>query len=173
MSKKGKVLGRDPLFWVRDTRKEKPETSEQGPPEDTPTASAEPGAEPAPGGAAPAVEAPMPSQAPAAEPSALQEPSGPAAAPSSAAVPPLRAAAPPAVTPVSSGYARPALPVSTPEFREPRGMFLAVVLINMLLLLMLGLFGYLNLSSRIRRLEEKAAEQKPPAAAPSGGSVVR
>jgi len=142
MAKKGKALGKDPLFWVRDTRQEGPETSEQPPSEDTPTAHVEP---------------PPP-----------LEPSDPVAPPAEAADLVAAVAAPEAPAPAQA----PALPAGpTPlglfprqEIREPRGAFLVLVLLNMLLLLGLGLIGFLYLGSRIDSLERRVDTVAPPAA---------
>ncbi len=90
IGKKGKVLGRDPLFWVRDTRKQAPETSERPVEDERPTehlatapaakpeavsskapAASAPGAQPAALKPPPASGQPRPAPAPATADTAL------------------------------------------------------------------------------------------------------
>ena len=145
MAKKGKALGRDPLFWVRDTRKEQPGTSEEPPPEDTPTAGLESGPRPA--------TTPRPAQG--------TPPSAPHAE--------TPAPAPPAIQPASVWTTPTSLPpgaAAPPEIREPRAAFLVLVLMNILLLLALGVIGYLHLSRRLAHLEQRVERLAPRPAAP-------
>jgi len=171
MAKKGKALGRDPLFWVRNTRKEQPTTSEKGPPDDTPTVSL-PGQEtekPAKSEKPKVPEAPLASpQRPdggGAATSGTQSSRGPAptgavgAGPmATPAVPP-----PPAVQRTAHDFpSRTGLPLSSREISEPRGMFLAVVLAIMLVLLIIGCVAYLQLSGRMGSLENRIQKLENP-----------
>ena len=157
MAKKAKALGKDPLFWVRDTQKEKPDTSEQPPPDDAPTAHVEP--DPT-------------RELLAAQDAAAEADAGPASvAPSAPGRPAGPRQSPPPQPVPGTPYALGAFPLQ--EIREPRWTFLVLVLLNMLLLLALGLIGYFSLSGRVERLEQRVGHATPSEEAPSSGTAVK
>ena len=163
MAKKGKALGKDPLFWVRDTRKKEPGTSELPSLDDTPTADLK---------KPPAVKPPPPPKpsTPGPKPSVTASAKPPASVPSvqsstASLASSLAGSGGPA--PGGSGSSGAAPAVRVQEIHEPRGMFLLIVLVNMFLLLVLGIIGYCHLSSRIGALE-KRLEQVAPIEQPAG-----